>query len=146
MKDQISIDEKKQRSWWRITAVSCVFIAVASWVLNMGWIRLALTFLLFPLIHAIVFLWIHLKAAKISSERNWNLIRLFSCVGYVLSHLMFPDGGDDGKLFFMFGLLDCEGFFSIVLYAAILFFVIHMVATVWMLVVMRKHRKKQRVQ
>lgn len=146
MNDQISNDVKKQQRWWRLASVLCVFIAVASWVFNMGWIRLALTFLLVPLIHAIVFLCIHLKAAKIPSERIWNWIRISSCVGYVFSNLMFPDGGDNGELYFMFGLLDCESFFSIALYAAILFFVIHVVATVWMLVVMRKHRKGQLIK
>ena len=32
-----------------------IFIATVSWVLNMGWIRFIMTFLLMPFIHAIIF-------------------------------------------------------------------------------------------
>ena len=39
-----------------VTSLFCVVIVGISWVFNMGWLRLIMTFLLIPFAHAILFL------------------------------------------------------------------------------------------
>lgn len=99
------------------TTVLCAFVVLLSWIFNMGWIRFALIFIPLPFAHTIAFLALNVKAAKKISDcpklKN-NII--FSCIFYVLTYLLLPDGGDTGGMYMFFGLIKNDAVTSVAMY------------------------------
>lgn len=97
-----------------LASLLCIVIAGSSWVLNMGWIRFIMTFMLIPFIHAIIFFLINLFTAgyihKSKKLRNFNI---FFCLTYLLFYILLPDGGDTGEIYVFFGLIHNNLFSSI---------------------------------
>lgn len=79
-----------------------IFFTAASWILNMGWIRLILTVLAFPFIHSLIYTCTNLLLIK--SINKYPLVKWLNIgafLTYVLSYAFFPDAGDlDGYVFF----------------------------------------------
>ena len=74
--------------------IASIMIAAASWVINLGVLRIFLTFLLIPILHGSVYLvcnmWLlqHLEFSV--KMKKYNLLFVIT---YLLTYLLFPDGG-----------------------------------------------------
>ena len=108
--------DRTAKKWYVMTAL-CVVIMLCSWILNMGWFRVILTWLPLPLIHTVFFILINLKAAaKASSSQRLEKYMILSCLTYLLPYLLFPDGGDIGGMYFFFGLIHNDTVAKIMMY------------------------------
>ncbi len=114
--------DKSAKKWYAIIILSVV-IMLLSWVFNIGWFRLILTWVPLPLIHTIIFLVINFKsAARASSSSILKKYIPLSCTSYVLSYLLFPDGGDIGGMYLFFSLIRNNIVASIAMFLAFIIF------------------------
>lgn len=89
-----------------ILIIVCVAIMAVSWIFNMGWLRLALTFTTLPIVHAVVFAVVTGKALfYISLSKKLEKYTLLSFITYVGTYLLLPDGGDYGEMYALFTLI-----------------------------------------
>ncbi len=89
-----------------VTMILCILIVAASWILNMGWYRLILTWLTVPFIHPIIFAVINGKALpNLIYSAKLKIYTLITYITYVLMYAFFPDGGDVGSAYVFFGLI-----------------------------------------
>ncbi len=89
-----------------LSTVASIIIAGASWIFNMGWIRVILTIMLVPFIHAIVFFVTNLYISKyIRSSNKLKLLNVIFFVSYLMSYVLLPDGGDVGGVYVFFWLI-----------------------------------------
>ncbi len=94
--------------------ILCVFIAAASWIFNMGWIRLIFTLFAFPVVYTAFFLIVNSKALpRLLFSVKLKIYTLLSCATYLLSFLFLPDGGDYGPMYVLFGLIRNDIFVDI---------------------------------
>lgn len=86
--------------------LTCIAVAAASWIFNMGWIRFIMTLLLIPFIHAIIFFLVNIFSSKylLKSKKTKHIYIIF-CITYLLFYLLLPDGGDVGEMYVFFGLI-----------------------------------------
>ena len=97
-----------------LASLLCIAIAGFSWILNMGWIRFIMTFMLIPFIHAIIFFLINLiTAGYIHKSKKIRNINIFFCLTYLLFYILLPDGGDAGEMYVFFGLIHSNLFSNI---------------------------------
>ena len=95
-----------QTTRYCIIMVICILIASASWILNMGWLRLILTWFAVPFIHPIIFVVINSKALpNIIYSAKLKIYTLITYITYVLMYVFLPDGGDIGPMYTFFGLI-----------------------------------------
>ena len=92
-----------------IVSLFSVVIAALSFVMNMGWIRFIMIFLMIPFIHATIFfltnLFISCYTERFAKIRLFNLL---FCITYLAAYIFLPDGGDYGELYFFFGLIHSD--------------------------------------
>lgn len=102
-----------------LLTVICVAVVILSWIFNMGWIRFALVFIPLPFVHTLAFLIINTKAAKkIPEFPKLKKMLMYSCLTYVLTYLLLPDGGDVGGMYMFFGLIKNDAIVSVAFYLA----------------------------
>lgn len=88
-----------------ILSMLCILVAACAWIFNFGWLRLVLTVMLVPFIHAIIFFITNTCASKYmdKSKKMKVCIWLFY-ITYILAYIMLPDC-DDVKTYMFFGLI-----------------------------------------
>ncbi len=92
---------KKQKVFNAIS-LACVLIMAVSWFMNFGWFRFALTFMPVPLVHIAFFVVIINLAAKYT-ERKIYIAIILTQITFLMTYLFFPDGGDIGGMYVLFG-------------------------------------------
>jgi len=108
---------------YRAVTVLCVVIMLASWIVNIGWYRIILTWIPIPLIHTVAFIIINFKAiSNISRSDKLKKYIPWSWGTYLTSYLLFPDGGDDGGVRAFFNLIQNDALCTIAMCAAIICF------------------------
>lgn len=126
---------------WYVISVFCVLIMLISWVFNMGWYRVILTWFMFPVIHSIIFLWVNFKvASEISRSNGLNKPLLVSCITYLLPYLIFPDGGDIGGMYLFFGLIRNDTVANIMSMIAPIILIIHVAVLIWSYLLFRRNK------
>ena len=89
-----------------VVSILSVVIAALSFVMNMGWIRFIMIFLMIPFIHAAIFfltnLFVSFYAERSHKIRSFNLL---FCITYLAAYIFLPDGADYGEMYFLFGLI-----------------------------------------
>ncbi len=91
---------------WYLMIISFALIMLASWIFNLGWFRVILTWIPIPLIHTIAFLFINIKSInRVSTFKELEKYIILSSVTYLLPYLLLPDFGDVGGMYFFFGLI-----------------------------------------
>ena len=91
---------------YTLIAILCVIIAIVSWILNMGWVRLILTFLAVPIIHTVAFMIINnFSLSYIDKSIKLKRYVVFTYITYLAGYLLLPDGGDVGPMYVLFGLI-----------------------------------------
>ncbi len=114
--------------------VLCVISALTSWIMNMGWYRFFLTFLLFPIIHAVIFVTVNIVVLpKLCDSAKVKTYTLISYMTYLFSYLLFPDGGDVGEMYLFFGLIQNNAVADITFPISIICFITHIIFTVFSL-------------
>lgn len=90
-----------------LPTVSAILISVAGFVLNMGWCRFGLLFLMVPVWYTLLL--IVSSSASAPVMKHSSLVKtayIFSHILYVVSGLILPDGGDIGPSYVFFGLIN----------------------------------------
>lgn len=134
----IKKNSAEQRRVIILTWIS-LFVAALSWVLNIGWLRIIMTFLLAPFIHAIVFFAINFSVAKyVSQSPKIKKLNLFFIITYLLLYIFLPDGGDVGGLYLFFGLIHNDTLAYVGEFISSLAFVAHVVFLIMQVIEMGK--------
>ena len=116
--------DKSFQKGLRVITVASVIIALVSWIFNLGWYRVFLTWIPIPFAYTIAFLIINFKVIKRALEfTHLRKYILLSNATYLLSYLLFPDGGDIGGMYVFFGLIKNSIVAGIAMYAALILFV-----------------------
>ena len=90
-----------------VIMILCILIVAASWILNMGWYRVILTWLGVPFVHPVIFAIINAKALpNLIHSAKLRVYTLITYITYVLMYAFFPDGGDVGSAYVFFGLIN----------------------------------------
>ena len=107
-----------------IFMILCLLVMIASWLLNMGWIRVILTWLAFPIYHSVAFVIINCKSLpKLIYSAKLKIYTLISYVAFFSAYAFLPDGGDIGEMPVFFGLLHNNTIASIAGVISVLSFV-----------------------
>ena len=113
---------------WYAMTVMCIVLMIPSWILNMGWIRMVLTWLLLPVIHSFVFICINFKLANgLSTFKGYKKFLNLSCITYLLTYFLLPDVGDVGGAYMFFTLIKIEDSTVIIEWIALIVLIIHLV-------------------
>lgn len=98
------LPEKKRTD--RLQLVGALIVAVLSWILNIGWLRLLLVF---PIIlHLLLFTFAQRYYARYGVQRTrlTELVRYANLGTFLLSYILMPDGGDTVEsMHAVFGLI-----------------------------------------
>jgi hypothetical protein len=108
-----------------------IIVMLVSWILNLGWFRVVLTWICFPIIHAIIFGIVNGKALKkLHLSAKLRVYTVVSYVTYLISYLSFPDAGDYGPPYAFFGLIRNSNILYIALPISLACFAANIVITV----------------
>ena len=125
-----------------ITAFVAVAVAAVSWVLNFGWYRFIMTFVAVPIVHGMVFLISDLFFCKYVDKSSSLLkLNIFYVLSYLLTYLFFPDGGDTGTMYFMFGLIHSDILSFVAFFISAIAFVCSVILLVVQIVMVIKLKK-----
>lgn len=120
-------ENREFKRWYRII-ISSVFIMFVSWICNMGWYRIILTWIPIPLVHTIAFLIINIKFANIASNYKFlGKYIIFSSVTYLLTYFLLPDGGDGGGMYAFFTLVRNDTILNVMTYISLICFIVSIV-------------------
>ena len=119
--------DKKTYGYYIVTLL-CVAVMFISWIVNIGWYRIILTWIPIPLIHTIAFVVIDFKAATnvAHSDKLKKYIPL-SWATYLAAYLLFPDGGDEGTVRVFFNLIQNDVLCTVAMCASIILFAFNVV-------------------
>ncbi len=119
-----------------------VVIAAVSWVMNFGWMRFFLTFLLIPMIHGIVYFLVNLYYSKYVDKTPKMLkLNMFFIITYLIAYLFMPDGADYGEMYFFFGLIQSNTLSNIANFISSFAVIGHIVLLIMQIVEVRKIKK-----
>lgn len=119
--------------------ILCLFVMIPSWIFNIGWYRLILTFLAFPFVHYVLFAIINGKSMlKLFSSKKLKYYIWISFSTYIISYLSFPDGGDYGPMYVFFGLINNNHVINIASVLCATSFIIHVIVSVLQIIEINK--------
>lgn len=122
--------------------ILCLLVMVASWILNIGWFRLILTWLAFPIIHFVLFAILNGKAMlKLFLSQKLKIYTLLSYATYIISYLFLPDGGDYGPMYVFFGLLHNDIAAYIASVICEISFIAHIIISIFQLIEISKTKQ-----
>ncbi len=120
----------------------CVFVMIPSWIFNIGWYRLILTFLAFPIIHYVLFAIVNGKAMlKLFLSKKLKIYTLISYATYIIFYLSFPDGGDYGPMYVFFGLIRNNNTAKIAGVLCLISFIAHIIIAILQLIEIGKIKR-----
>ena len=124
-----------------IVSIVSLLIAGVSWVFNMGWLRFYLILQLVPLIHSVIFFYMNLLVAKhFDKSQKIKRLNLFFLISFLILYILMPDMpiGNDGGMFFLFGLIHHRMLNIFAIFTSITAFVGHIVLLVMQIAEMDK--------
>lgn len=128
---------------YNLVAILFVIIAIASWVLNMGWLRFILTFLAVPIIHTIAFMIINnFSLSYIDKSVKLKKYVVLTYITYLVGYLLLPDGGDLGSMYVFFGLIHNDVVASISYNISSIVFIGNIVLLILQLIERKKVKKE----
>ena len=124
-----------------------ILIAAVAWILNMGWFRFILTFLCVPIIHTVFWAIVNINAArKLELVGTTKKLFLLSYVTYITPYLFLPDAGDEGPMYFFFGLIRNDVLSDIMMSVASICFIVNIAILIIEIVGLIKVKKKEKSQ
>ena len=130
----------KNKTKLNILSLFMILIMFASWIFNFGWIRLALTFILFPLIQAVIFFIANRLSAKNINLKPVRLATILSYATFLLPHLLILDCGDIGESYILFHLIESNKISEITSRIGYFFMPGHIACVIMQFVLCFKHR------
>lgn len=130
----------------KVTICTLVSIIIAgfSWILNFGWLRFFMTFLLIPVIHGTVFFLSNIKFAKYTDQSTkMKKMNFLFIITYLMSYFLMPDGGDTGEMYFFFSLIHNDILAGIASFVSSIAITAHILLFVLQIVEIRKIKKTQ---
>ncbi len=100
---------KKEKTALTVTSIALFLLTFSSWILNFGYLRMIMSFILFPIFHYVAALVINILSTK-----RWRFsgrLKIYTIIYnivYVLFHLLLPDEVDDGERYFCYGLIKSD--------------------------------------
>lgn len=129
-----------------LISVSFILIAAVSWILNFGWLRFFMTFLLVPFLHAVIFFLINwFISAHTDKSKKIKLFNLLFCITYLLTYIFLPDAADHGEAYFLFGLIHSDILSDAAYAAASAAFVAHIVFLILQIIEFIKLKKNKKI-
>ena len=126
-----------------VIMILCILIVAASWILNMGWYRVILTWLTVPFVHPVIFAIINAKALpNLIHSAKLRVYTLITYITYVLMYAFFPDGGDVGSAYVFFGLINNSTAVHILSILSTVSLVAYIVFTILQIIESGKVKKK----
>ena len=108
IKSIISSIKNGDKTKLKYTLVAGIFviIAIISWILNMGWLRVIMTIYAVPIIHTIAFIIINIfSLSYINKSVKLKRYVDLTYITYLVSYLLFSDCADVGPMYVFFGLI-----------------------------------------
>ncbi|MBQ7934981.1 MAG: hypothetical protein IJ333_01335 [Clostridia bacterium] len=141
----IKSEQTKQTKKYYLLRIICIIIMITSWIFNFGWYRVILTWLAFPILHAIIFSFISGRAiSKLNCSDPLKKYVLLSYLTYIITYLTFPDGGDIGPMYLFYGLIRSDAIASIAEWVAIISFIANVaLLTIQLIHLRRINRHKE---
>ena len=126
-----------------VIMILCILIVAASWILNMGWYRVFLTWLTVPFVHPVIFAVINGKVLpNLIHSAKLKAYTLTTYITYVLMYAFFPDGGDIGSAYVFFGLINNDVVVRILGLLSIVCLVTYILFTIFQIIENNKVKKK----
>ena len=133
------------RSKLNLLSIVFILVAAASWVLNVGWLRVILTLFLAPVFHAVLFFVGNHFCARYIPQNKWlKLVTGCSYVTYLLLYLLLPDFGDVRPGYLFFHLIENDMAASVCMVISEGLFFLHIAILVMQYVLCFLHRSKQK--
>ena len=127
-----------------VLSIICIIIATASLVLNMGWIRFGMIFMLIPIIQPILFLMTNLYASEFFAESpRLRIINFLFIITYLIFWVLLPDGGDIGPSYCLFNLVRNDDFTDVAFAVSWIVGTAHIVFFVLQIIQFVKLKKKK---
>lgn len=126
-----------------LLSIFLILIMFASWIFNFGWIRLALTFILFPVIQAVIFFIANQLSVKNINLKPVRLATILSYATFLLPHLLILDCGDIGESYILFHLIESNKISEITSRIGYFFIPIHIACVIMQFVLYFKHRTQR---
>lgn len=125
-----------------LISICYILVVLASWFLNMGWIRFFMTFLLIPFIHAVVFFLTNFFVTKyFDKSTKIKKLNIWFIISYLIAYLLMPDGGDIGGMYFFFGLIHNDTLSGIANSISSIAVIVHIVMFIMQIVEIKKIKK-----
>lgn len=126
----------------------CIGVMVASWIINIGWFRVILTFSGFPFFHIGIFAFAICFALKKDCSKITMVLAALAQATFVITYVLFPDGGDFGSAYLFFGLIHNDEIASIGFWGAFFAFCVHVVLLIALIVrgFMAKEKKQEEIE
>lgn len=121
-----------------------LFISAAAFILNMGWIRVALVFSLIGPAQAVFFLFSSFYSSAFATRSRTILtFTIINYIAYPAIYLLLPDGGDIGGAYMFFALIKSDMALEIGSLLAPLFFIVSLVSGIVQTVTSHKLKKAE---
>ncbi len=134
---------KKEKLFAVLASVALSVLAIASYIFNMGWIRVLLTFVLFPIFHIVaIFITNILTTKYFKFSKAVKIYNIVYNVSFALFYVFLPDAGDIGESYIFFGLIKNSELATVCGYLAELFAVVHIVFFILLIVKAVKIKKQ----
>ncbi len=134
----------KSTFWCLLLSAVCTAIAAVNYALNMGWFRAVMLCLLLPFWY-VMMLFMASKSASACLDHKWSRVMFIAChVCFLLSGLLFPDGGDVGGMYMFFGLM--EDYPGVLTDLSVVFFVASLALMIAQVKVANSLRKKRSIE
>ena len=94
-----------------IISVISILVVVATWIFNLGWLRLFMTAVLIP--HIVLFVFMNLYSTKyFDNSKKIKILNIFFVLTFLFAYVFMPDG-DDISSYVFFGLVHNENILNI---------------------------------
>ncbi len=122
-----------------LLSIISILVVIATWVFNLGWLRLFMTVVLVP--HIVLFVFMNLYSTKyFDNSKRIKILNIFFILTFLVAYVFMPDG-DDIRSYAFFGLVHNENILNIAEIISTVAFVGNVVTFIMQIVVIEKIKK-----
>ena len=122
-----------------IISVISILVVVATWIFNLGWLRLFMTAVLIP--HIVLFVFMNLYSTKyFDNSKKIKILNIFFVLTFLFAYVFMPDS-DDISSYVFFGLIHNENVLNIAEIISTVAFVGNVVTFIMQIIGIEKIKK-----
>ena len=122
-----------------IISVISILVVVATWMFNLGWLRLFMTAFLIP--HIVLFVFMNLYSTKyFDNSKRIKILNIFFVLTFLFAYVFMPDS-DDISSYVFFGLVHNENVLNIAEIISTVAFVGNVVTFIMQIIGIEKIKK-----